>query len=425
MYDADGRTVKALNPRNAWVPATPGTHVEWYVEAAANPTVLTELPADRPGRPAHRRRPTRSTASTTAELCRLETEVYELVADLEVLEGLRFWLPEDDAARAGRSSDAIERSLDALDLDRRRRHGCRRPRRAGAGARRTGHTPARTGSPRSGTPTSTRPGCGRCARPSARSPARSPTWSQLHGRTTTRAGLRLLAAPSSRPGCEEPPRRCSPASGRTSPSGQFVPVGGMWVESDTNMPGGEAMVRQFMHGKRFFAEHFGVEPGEVWLPDSFGYSAALPADRPAGRDAVVPHPEDLVEPDQPLPAPHVLVGGHRRHPGLHPLPAGRHLQRRAVRHGARPRGGATSATRARDPVAGAVRLRRRRWRPDPGDAGAGSPDRRPGGLAAGADRVADGVLRRPPRRSTRRRPGLVRRALPGDPPRHLHLARPR
>ena len=58
--------------------------------------------------------------------------------------------------------------------------------------------------------------------------------------------------------------------------GRFVPVGGMWVESDTNMPGGEAMARQFVAGKRFFLEEFGVEPLDVWLPDSFGYSAALP-----------------------------------------------------------------------------------------------------------------------------------------------------
>ena len=59
-------------------------------------------------------------------------------------------------------------------------------------------------------------------------------------------------------------------------AGQFLPVGGMWVESDTNMPGGEAMARQFVAGKRFFVENFGVETEEVWLPDSFGYSAALP-----------------------------------------------------------------------------------------------------------------------------------------------------
>jgi alpha-mannosidase len=59
-------------------------------------------------------------------------------------------------------------------------------------------------------------------------------------------------------------------------AGQFVPVGGMWVEADTNMPGGEAMARQFVHGKRFFLEQFAIETEEVWLPDSFGYSAALP-----------------------------------------------------------------------------------------------------------------------------------------------------
>src|SRR4051812_39842687 len=40
VYDADGRTVKALNPRNAWLPAEPGQRIEWYVEAAANPNVL-------------------------------------------------------------------------------------------------------------------------------------------------------------------------------------------------------------------------------------------------------------------------------------------------------------------------------------------------------------------------------------------------
>ena len=58
--------------------------------------------------------------------------------------------------------------------------------------------------------------------------------------------------------------------------GQFVPVGGMWVESDSNMPGGEAMARQFLEGKSFFLAEFGVDCQEAWLPDTFGYSAALP-----------------------------------------------------------------------------------------------------------------------------------------------------
>jgi alpha-mannosidase len=59
-------------------------------------------------------------------------------------------------------------------------------------------------------------------------------------------------------------------------AGQFVPVGGMWVESDTNMPGGEAMARQFVEGKSFFLREFNVDCQEAWLPDSFGYSGALP-----------------------------------------------------------------------------------------------------------------------------------------------------
>ncbi|MDR1634563.1 MAG: glycosyl hydrolase-related protein [Bifidobacteriaceae bacterium] len=59
-------------------------------------------------------------------------------------------------------------------------------------------------------------------------------------------------------------------------TGTVAPVGGMWVEADANLPGGESLVRQFVFGKRFFKEEFGVEPKEAWLPDSFGYSAALP-----------------------------------------------------------------------------------------------------------------------------------------------------
>ncbi|QTX04218.1 alpha-mannosidase [Agromyces archimandritae] len=57
---------------------------------------------------------------------------------------------------------------------------------------------------------------------------------------------------------------------------RFVPVGGMWVESDTNLPGGEALARQFVAGKGFFMREFGIDSPEVWLPDSFGYTGAFP-----------------------------------------------------------------------------------------------------------------------------------------------------
>ncbi|MGN6206444.1 alpha-mannosidase [Humibacter sp.] len=58
--------------------------------------------------------------------------------------------------------------------------------------------------------------------------------------------------------------------------GRFVLVGGMWVESDTNMVGGEAMVRQFVAGQGFFQREFGKRAVTGWLPDSFGYTGALP-----------------------------------------------------------------------------------------------------------------------------------------------------
>uniref|UniRef100_A0A2K6KCC5 Alpha-mannosidase 2C1 n=1 Tax=Rhinopithecus bieti TaxID=61621 RepID=A0A2K6KCC5_RHIBE len=58
--------------------------------------------------------------------------------------------------------------------------------------------------------------------------------------------------------------------------GQFVPVGGTWVEMDGNLPSGEAMVRQFLQGQNFFLQEFGKMCSEFWLPDTFGYSAQLP-----------------------------------------------------------------------------------------------------------------------------------------------------
>lgn len=58
--------------------------------------------------------------------------------------------------------------------------------------------------------------------------------------------------------------------------GQFIPVGGTWVEMDGNLPSGESMVRQFLEGQRFYNKEFGMQCKEFWLPDTFGYSAQLP-----------------------------------------------------------------------------------------------------------------------------------------------------
>ncbi|MCB1692648.1 MAG: alpha-mannosidase [Pseudomonadales bacterium] len=59
-------------------------------------------------------------------------------------------------------------------------------------------------------------------------------------------------------------------------AGRWEVQGGMWVESDCNIPSGESLVRQVLHGKRFFRAEFGVDVDHLWLPDVFGYSAALP-----------------------------------------------------------------------------------------------------------------------------------------------------
>lgn len=58
--------------------------------------------------------------------------------------------------------------------------------------------------------------------------------------------------------------------------GRWEPEGGMYVEADCNLSSGESFIRQILYGKRFFREEFGADNEILWLPDVFGYSAALP-----------------------------------------------------------------------------------------------------------------------------------------------------
>jgi alpha-mannosidase len=58
--------------------------------------------------------------------------------------------------------------------------------------------------------------------------------------------------------------------------GRWEVIGGMWVEPDLNMPGGESLVRQILVGKRYFHDKFGVDVKIGWNPDSFGYNWQLP-----------------------------------------------------------------------------------------------------------------------------------------------------
>ena len=181
------------------------------------------------------------------------------------------------------------------------------------------------------------------------------------------------------------------------------------------------MARQFVHGKRFFLDEFGIETEEVWLPDSFGYTAALPQLVKLAGSTLVPDPEDLVEPDQQVPPPHLLVGGHRRHPHLHPLPARRHLQLPSSAARRSPTRSATSPRRAlANRSLAPVRLGRRRRRPHPRDA-------RPGRAARGTWKARRRVEIETPAAFFDKAAAdyadaarLGRRAVPGAAPRHLH-----
>lgn len=58
--------------------------------------------------------------------------------------------------------------------------------------------------------------------------------------------------------------------------GRWIADGAMWVEPDTNMAGGEALIRQLIYGKKYFKEVFHTDSQVLWLPDTFGYTGALP-----------------------------------------------------------------------------------------------------------------------------------------------------
>ncbi|GAA2029279.1 glycoside hydrolase family 38 C-terminal domain-containing protein [Pseudokineococcus marinus] len=281
VYRPDGTPVKGLNPRNGWVPVTSaavgGERVDLFVEAAANPLVLGD-DADRFGPTALGDRTTAPAEPLyrldRADVAVLETEVHELVADLEVLGGLLAELADGDP-RGWQVARALERSLDVLDLqDVAGSAGAARAALAGvlaAPASASAHRVTAVGHAHIDSawlwP----------LRETVRKVAR--TTSNVVDLLDSDDGRDLVYAMSSAQQyawIEEHRPEVFARVVEAVRGGRFVPVGGMWVESDTNMPGSEAMARQLVHGKRYFLERFDVDTQEVWLPDSFGYSAALP-----------------------------------------------------------------------------------------------------------------------------------------------------
>lgn len=58
--------------------------------------------------------------------------------------------------------------------------------------------------------------------------------------------------------------------------GRWEIIGNAWVEADTNLASGESLIRQLLYGREFFLKEFGVSSDTYWLPDCFGFTAALP-----------------------------------------------------------------------------------------------------------------------------------------------------
>ena len=273
VRDGKGRPVQGIHPRRQAVPVRgqPGP-VELVVEAAANPT----FPQFRPspfGSPA--------TAGDQplyrlerAELVLVDADAEALVHDLDVLDGVMRTLALDDPRRA-RLRAVVVRALDVLA---RPPGGCDDP----AAAARAVLAPS-------------------LARPADAAPHRVVATGHAHidtawlwplsetVRKCTRTFASAVALMDSEPGyrfscsqaqqyawiAEREPELFARIVDKVA-EGQWIPVGGMWVEPDMNLPSGESIVRQIVHGQRFFEAHFGRRCREVWIPDVFGYPAGLP-----------------------------------------------------------------------------------------------------------------------------------------------------
>ena len=287
VFTPDGVIVKAVEPFNNYVPlgagagalastrvgARPGDPVDLYVEAASNPDVGSDWTF----------RPTsvgdRTTAGTEPvyrlrqmHVALLDTEVWQLARDVQTLSGLMDQL-SPDLPRTAQILRALENMTDQMDPDD--VSGTAPLGRAllapalAAPAYASAHRVIAVGHAHidSAWLWPVRETIRKCARTFSNvlhlmgenddfifacSSAQQFAWmKQFYPELFERIRARVL-------------------------EGRFVPVGGMWVESDTNMPGGEALVRQLLAGKSFFMNEFGVEPLEIWLPDSFGYTAAFP-----------------------------------------------------------------------------------------------------------------------------------------------------
>jgi alpha-mannosidase len=270
-YTADGSPIKAIHPLNRYVPVGSG-RVDLLLEGAANPDILGGgfVPNELGDRLTAPKDPMFRFGS--ADLKVLDETVFGLMHDMDVLDELMRELSLGDPRRH-EILRALERSLDALDL-----HDVH----ATAAAARAELVEVLS-----------RPANASAHTVSAAGHAHIDSAWLWPIRETIRKSARTFANVTAL--AKEYPElvfACSQAQQyawvkehqpqiferikEAIKAGNWAPVGSMWVESDGNLPGGEAMARQVIHGKRFFADELGVDTRGIWLPDSFGYNASFP-----------------------------------------------------------------------------------------------------------------------------------------------------
>ncbi|MDC0771219.1 alpha-mannosidase [Streptomyces sp. HD] len=273
----DGRPLKAVNPLNQYVPignpVSGGEEIDYLVEAASNPDILAnDFAAPTPLGDVRTAGDKPLYTFRRADLAVLDEEVWHLDLDLQVLRGLMVHLGEHEPRRH-EIMHTLDKAMDTLDLDDISGSATAVREVLAPVLARPAHASAHTVS-----------GVGHAHIDSA--------WLWPIRETKRKTSRTFSNVTSLADEYDDFIFACSQAQqyewvrdnyphvwARIQESvkkGQWAPVGGMWVEADGNLPGGEAIARQLIHGKRFFIEHFGVETKGVWLPDSFGYTAAYP-----------------------------------------------------------------------------------------------------------------------------------------------------
>lgn len=275
VYDGEGRTLKAIEPRNDYVRLglAPGESFEVYVEAAANPNIIggdTFAPTLLGRRETAPDRPLYTLGRV--DVVERDVTVWQLLQDVAVALGTALELPGSSPRRAELLA-ALDAMVDAVDP-----HDVHATAPAGraaladvlaAPASRSAHRVYAVGHAHidSAWLWPVRETVRKCAR----------TFSNVLDLMDADPDLVFACSSAQQLAWiqEYYPELFERIRARVT-EGRFVPVGGMWVESDTNLPGAEAMARQFVEGGSYFRDELGVEATEVWLPDSFGYSGSLP-----------------------------------------------------------------------------------------------------------------------------------------------------